>query len=98
MQIKLCTINNNYFKINMRAGIIDRFIIGPVILPPRLNGINYLDHLVNLPRLFDELPLAIRQNMWFMHAGASRHFTLNVRNHLKENFEIDGSTKETMLL
>lgn len=74
------------FRINVWAGIIDRFIIGPVILPLRLNGLNYLEHLENLPNLFDELPLAIRQNMWFMHDGAPPHFTLNVRNHLNENF------------
>lgn len=36
-------------------------------LPPRLNDFNYPEHLVNLPELFDELPLAISQNMWFMH-------------------------------
>lgn len=36
------------FNINMHAGIIDTFIIfGPVILPSRLNGANYLKHLQN---------------------------------------------------
>lgn len=29
------------FKINVWAGIIDRFIIGSVILPLRLNDMNY---------------------------------------------------------
>lgn len=74
------------FKINVWAGIIDRFIIGPVVLPPRLNGLNYREHLVNLPNLLDDLPLAIRRDMWFMHDGAPPHFSLDVRNHLNVNF------------
>lgn len=75
------------FKINVWAGIINNFIIGPVILPHRLNGETYLDHLQNtLPDLLDDLPLVLRRDMWFMHDGAPPHFTLNVRNHLNQQY------------
>lgn len=74
-------------RINVWAGIIDTFIIGHVILPPRLNGENYLAHLQNvLPDLLDPLPLEVRRGMWFMHDGATPHFTLNVRNYLNEQY------------
>lgn len=68
----------------MWAGIIDTFlIVGPIILPPRLNDENYLEHLGNkLPNLLHLLPLEFRRRMWFMHDGALSHFTLNVRNYL----------------
>lgn len=75
------------FKINVWAGIIDTFIIGPVILPHRLNGENYLEHLQNtLPNLLDDLPLGLRHDMWFMHDGAPPHFALNVRNYLNQQY------------
>lgn len=75
------------FKINVWAGIIDNFVIGPAILPQSLNGANYLDHLRNvLPELIEDLPLALRQSMWFMHDGAPPHFTLDVRTHLNQNY------------
>lgn len=75
------------FRVNVWAGIIDNFIVGPVILPNRLNGDHYLDHLQNtLPDLLDDIPLGLRRNMWFMHDGAPPHFTLAVRNHLHEQY------------
>lgn len=41
------------FQINVWSESIDIFtrIIAPVILPPHLNGLNYLEHLVNSPNL-----------------------------------------------
>lgn len=75
------------FKINVWAGIIGNFIVGPVILPRRLTGENYLDFLQNtLPELLEDLPLQLRRDMWFMQDGAPPHFSLNVRNHLNEQY------------
>lgn len=75
------------FRINVWAGIIGNFIIGPVILPPRLNGVDYLEHLQNtLPDLLEDLPLQLRRDMWFMHDGAPPHFSLNVRNYLHRQY------------
>lgn len=71
------------FSINVWAGIVGNFLIGPFVLPDRLNGEHYLQFLRDyLPDLLDNVPLATRQNMWFMHDGAPAHFSRNVRDHL----------------
>lgn len=44
-----------------------------------------LERLVNSPSLFDELPLPIRKNVWFLYDRALSHFTLNFRNHLRKH-------------
>lgn len=75
------------FKINVWMGIIDRYLIGPVVLPNRLNGENYLEFLQNtLPYLLDEVPLQLRLQHWFMHDGAPPHFSMNVRNFLNHQY------------
>ena len=67
----------------MRAEIIDSFLIGPVILPNSLNINNYLIFLQEiLPTLLEDLPLLLRQNMWFIHDGAPPHFSVPVRQYL----------------
>lgn len=73
------------FSINIWCGIIGDFIIGPYELPTRLNGNQYLQFLQNSLRdLLDDIPLNLRQNMWFMHDGAPPHYPLAVRNYLDE--------------
>lgn len=75
------------FQLNVWAGIIGEHLIGPVVLPARLNGEMYLNFLQEtLPDLLDDLPLLFRVGMWFLHDGAPPHFTLNVRNHLHVQF------------
>lgn len=75
------------FRRNVWAGIIDSYLIGPVILPNRLNGERYLEFLENtLPELLEDLPIALRRDMWFLQDGAPPHFTRNVRNHLHTQF------------
>jgi len=75
------------FKINVWAGIIGNFLIGPVILPDRLSGASYLNFLENsLPELLEDLPLVLRGEMWFLHDGAPPHYTVGVRNHLHHQF------------
>lgn len=67
--------------------IIGSHLLGPVILPPRLNGAAYLQFLQNtLPELIDDVPLAVRRNMWFQHDGAPPHFSIDVRAHLTATF------------
>jgi Transposase. len=75
------------FKINVWAGIVNDIIVGPAILPPNLNGENYLQHLRELPDLLDDVPILLRRDMWFMHDGAPAHFSVPVRNFLNENYE-----------
>lgn len=61
--------------------------IGPIFLPERLNGPNYVRFLRRqLPGLLDEIPLLSRLNLIFMHDGAPAHFSRVARRHLNRVF------------
>jgi hypothetical protein len=72
------------FSLNVWAGIVDNYLIGPVFLPRPLNGASYLQFLQNEFQnlLADTVPLLVRQRMYFMQDGAPPHFAVTVRQHL----------------
>lgn len=71
------------FSVNVWAGIVDNYLIGPHIFPPRLTGAVYLDFLTNtLPELLEDVPLNVRNGLIFQHDGAPPHFSAQVRAHL----------------
>jgi hypothetical protein len=71
------------FSINIWCGILGDTLVGPHILPPRLNGQDYRHFLEYiLPTLLEDVPLATRRNMWFLHDGAPAHFSLEARDQL----------------
>lgn len=75
------------FGVNVWAGILGDRLIGPYILPFRLNGRTYryfLEHV--LPELLEDVSLNVRQRMYFQHDGAPAHFSIAVRNHLRATF------------
>lgn len=75
------------FSVNIWAGIVGNCVLGPVIMPPRLNGAAYLDFLQNtLPLVMEDVPLAIRRELWFQHDGAPAHFSRAVREHLNNTY------------
>lgn len=78
--------SQHQFSINIWAGIVGNEIIGPVVLPNRLNGASYLNFLVH--ELPDILPLYLRDNnrLWFQHDGAPPHFAAEVRRFLNEAY------------
>jgi hypothetical protein len=39
-----------------------------------------------LPVLLEDLPLAVRRDMWFQHDGASAHFRAQTEQHLNTQF------------
>ena len=45
---------------------------------------NLLEHVLH--GLLEDVPLNVRQNMWFQHDGAPPHFTRAVRGHLDRRF------------
>ncbi|KAJ8982674.1 hypothetical protein NQ317_017664 [Molorchus minor] len=68
---------------------INNSLIDPIRLLNRLDadGNSCLDFLQNtLPDLFDDLPLNLRNQMYFMHDGAPPHFARIVREYLNEQF------------
>ena len=75
------------FCVNVWTGIVDDFLLGPYILPERLNANTYLIFLQNvLPELIHPIPLNIRRNMWFQHDWAPFHFGNAVRGHPTATF------------
>ncbi|XP_061716876.1 uncharacterized protein LOC133524741 [Cydia pomonella] len=76
------------FSVNMWAGVLNNRLIGPVEIPNRLNGDNYLEFIQNLHYLdcFGDVPLETLRTHWIQHDGAPAHFALRVRQHLNEHF------------
>lgn len=73
------------FNINVWAGIVGDYLIGPYVLPARLTGAVYKDFILNtLPELLEDVPLQIRGSIWFMHDGAPVHFSRIVREVLDD--------------
>lgn len=74
-------------SINVWAGLLGDSVIGPYVLPSRLNGETYRTFLAQvLPELLNDVPLHVRQRMWFQHDGAPAHFSGIARQHLDATF------------
>lgn len=75
------------FSVNVWAGIVNNFVIGPVYLS-RLNCASYLQFLTTtLPELLDDLPLEIyRGGLYYQHDGAPAHYSLQVRDFLNREY------------
>lgn len=75
------------FSVNVWAGIRGNVLIGPKILPPRLNSENYLAFLNEIvPEMLEDTPIAQRQRLVYQQDGAPAHFGLIVREWLDNNF------------
>lgn len=75
------------FKINVWAATLGNSFIGYHIFPGNLNGNMYYNFLDNiLHDILEDIPLQIRRNMFFMHDGATPHYTRICRRWLHEHF------------
>lgn len=75
------------FKVNIWIGLINETLVGPFNLPERLDGNTYTAFLrEHLPGLLEDVPLIVRNRMWFMHDGAPPHFAQIARQHLHEAY------------
>lgn len=75
------------WSINVWCGIIGGRIIGPYFFDQALTGNRFLDFLRNdLPVLLEDVPLETRQNMFLQLDGCPAHFSLNVREHLNQEY------------
>lgn len=75
------------WKHNVWAGIMGNQILGPVFLPPSMNGPAYLN-LINdyLTDTLDDMPLIQRRDVWYQHDGAPPHIVRPVRDQLTQLF------------
>ena len=76
------------FSVNVWAGIIGNTLIGPFILPDRLNSQSYLQFLIDKEDdILEETPLAQRiAGIIFQHDGCPAHYGLQVRDWLNLKF------------
>jgi len=52
-----------------------------------MRGDNYVEFLIeNLPDVLEDLPLHIREMMWFQHNGAPPHNSRRARHYLNRKF------------
>ena len=59
--------HQHQFSLNVRAGIIDKFLIGPFSLDGKLTGTKYVDFLsTRLHEILGKVPIDIRLGMQFM--------------------------------
>ncbi len=71
------------FTVHVWCGILGNSLIGLHFFHGTLNAQRYLHFLQEiLPELLQEVPLALRRNMYFMHDGAPPHFCAQVRGIL----------------
>jgi len=74
-------------SINVWCGLLNNQIIGPYYYEENLNGerfANFLEH--NLPDLLDDVPLEVRQNMYFQLDGCPAHNARAVKSRLDGMF------------
>ena len=70
---------------NVWCGVLGNKLIGPFVFDNKLTGNAYEVFLLNeLPGLLEDIPLMIRSNMYFQHAGAPPHYTIRVRELLND--------------
>lgn len=75
------------FSVNVWVGIVADCLIGPYLLPPRLDSAKYLVFLQEvLPELLTNVPSPVRHRMWFQQDGAPSHYGACVRDHLNRTF------------
>lgn len=83
----VATHSQTRWSLNVWGGIVGDYVIGPHFFEGRVNGLIYLDFLQNhLPLLLENVPLNIRQRMWFLHDGAPVHHTRLIHDHLNIHF------------
>ena len=75
------------FSLNVRAGITDKFLIGPFFLDEKLTGTKYVDFSsTRLHEILEQVPVDIKLCMRFMHDGAPPYFSRVARQFLNQRF------------
>jgi hypothetical protein len=75
------------FSVSVWAGTVGDIVVGPYLLPDRLTAQRYRDFLETvLLGLLEDVPLAVRQRLWFQHDGAPAHYGEDVRQWLNATY------------
>lgn len=82
-------VDTNYQTVwgtNVWCGLLGGHLIGPHFYDGTLNGRRYSDFLTLLPIMLEDVPLLLRQNLFFQQDGAPAHNAIIVRQQLNEMF------------
>jgi hypothetical protein len=71
-------IQEQLFSINLWVGIIENHLVGPYVLLRHLNG----------ELLLEEIPLAIRREIWQLHDGVPPYYVQNAAQEIRQNRDI----------
>lgn len=75
------------FSINVWAGVVENYLLGPIELPNRINAQVYQNFLEeDLPQLLENVPLNIRLQMWYLQDGHPAHNARVVQQYLNGMF------------
>lgn len=75
------------WSLNVWAGIIGDYVVGPMFYNENLTGPLYLNILRNeVPPLLEDLPLDLRRDMWFQQDGAPAHRVRSVKTFLNATY------------
>ncbi|VVC25703.1 Hypothetical protein CINCED_3A000490 [Cinara cedri] len=83
-------VDTNYQTVrdtNAWCGLLGGNLIGPHFYDGTLNGRRYSDFLTLLPTMLEDVPLLLRQILFFQQDGAPVHNAIIVRQQLNEMFE-----------
>ena len=81
-------MNQHRWSIHVWVGILNGYIIGPHFFERTINGEIYLDFLRNyLPGYLEEIPLDVRQRIWFQQDGAPAHYYQRVSRFLRRRYQ-----------
>jgi len=73
--------------INVWCGLFNGKLLSPYFYDGILTGGRYLDFIVNkLPLMFEDVSLAMRENLYFQQDGAPAHNAIIVRQYLNQIF------------
>lgn len=85
--IMMTTGSQHKWSLNVWAGILDGYLIGPYFFENILNGALYYEFLsTQLFDLLQDVPVHIVEEMWFQQDGAPPHFAVNVKEWLNQQF------------
>lgn len=81
------TNNQTVWGTNVWCGLIGNQLLGPYFYDGNLTAVMYLEFLQNvLQEFLEDLPLLLRQSLYFQQDGAPAHNGIIVRNYLRETF------------
>ena len=75
------------YSVNVWCGVLGNGLIGPFVFHSNLTGNTHEAFLRNeLRGLLEDIPLMVRNQMYFQNNGAPPHYTRHVREYINESF------------